>query len=203
MPQAWHRVDAATESRVNAAMDTLFLEQLLTQARNRLISCSRAERRTAGGRSVALTRYVRSGPAGFLSVWLVQYPDENVVYSLTMNAPQAEEAAAAPVFQAIWESINFGARCGPARPQRLVPTFLQAALNGDRVHPAAPRHQSVIVHHGYGIACWAVNRRALDRGHGIRTGFEDVTLLPDGTEARDNAELVAAAGRLIQAHGRR
>jgi uncharacterized protein (DUF849 family) len=54
------------------------------------------------------------------------------------------------------------------------------------------------VHHGYGIACWAVNRRALDRGHGIRTGFEDVTLLPDGREARDNAELLAAAARLIR-----
>jgi uncharacterized protein (DUF849 family) len=56
------------------------------------------------------------------------------------------------------------------------------------------------VHHGYGIACWAVNRRALERGHGIRTGFEDVTLLPDGTPARDNADLVAAAARLIHAH---
>lgn len=59
------------------------------------------------------------------------------------------------------------------------------------------------VHHGYGIACWAVNRRALDRGHGIRTGLEDVTLLPDGTEARDNADLVAAAARLIRTHARR
>jgi uncharacterized protein (DUF849 family) len=59
------------------------------------------------------------------------------------------------------------------------------------------------VHHGYGIACWAVNRRALDRGHGIRTGLEDVTLLPDGTQARDNADLVAAAARLIGAHARR
>jgi len=58
------------------------------------------------------------------------------------------------------------------------------------------------VHHGYGMACWAVNRRALDRGHGIRTGLEDITLLPDGTEARDNAELVAAAARLIRARGR-
>jgi len=56
------------------------------------------------------------------------------------------------------------------------------------------------VHHGYGIACWAVNRRGLDRGHGIRTGFEDITLLPDGTPARDNAELVAAAAGLIRAH---
>jgi uncharacterized protein (DUF849 family) len=58
------------------------------------------------------------------------------------------------------------------------------------------------VHHGYGIACWAVNRRGLDRGHGIRTGLEDVTLLPDSTEARDNADLVAAAVRLIRAHVR-
>jgi len=56
------------------------------------------------------------------------------------------------------------------------------------------------VHHGYGIACWAVNRRALERGHGIRTGLEDVTLLPDGTPARDNADLVAAAAHLIRMH---
>ena len=55
------------------------------------------------------------------------------------------------------------------------------------------------VHHGYDIACWAVNRRGLDRGHGIRTGLEDVTLLPDGKPARDNADLVAAAARLIHA----
>ena len=56
------------------------------------------------------------------------------------------------------------------------------------------------VHHGYGIACWAVNQRGLDRGHGIRTGLEDVTLLPDGTQARDNADLVAAAAHLIRTH---
>jgi uncharacterized protein (DUF849 family) len=56
------------------------------------------------------------------------------------------------------------------------------------------------VHHGEGIACWAVNRRALDRGHGIRTGLEDAPLLPDGKPARDNAELVATAARLIRAH---
>ena len=54
------------------------------------------------------------------------------------------------------------------------------------------------VHHGYGIACWAVNRRALARGHGIRTGFEDVTVLPDGSAARDNADLVAAAAGLMR-----
>ena len=53
------------------------------------------------------------------------------------------------------------------------------------------------VHHGYGPACWAVNRRARARGHGIRTGLEDITLLPDGSPAPDNTALVAAAARLI------
>lgn len=55
------------------------------------------------------------------------------------------------------------------------------------------------VHHGDGIASWAVNQRALGRGHGIRTGLEDVTLLPDGTQARDNGDLVRAAVSLIHA----
>ncbi|HEU5357865.1 MAG TPA: 3-keto-5-aminohexanoate cleavage protein [Gemmatimonadales bacterium] len=56
------------------------------------------------------------------------------------------------------------------------------------------------VHHGYGIACWDVNRRALARGHGIRTGLEDVTVLPDGSPAPDNAALVTAAAALIRTH---
>lgn len=53
------------------------------------------------------------------------------------------------------------------------------------------------VHHGDGIASWAVNRRAVTRGHGIRTGLEDTPVLPDGRTASGNAELVAAAAALI------
>jgi len=56
------------------------------------------------------------------------------------------------------------------------------------------------VHHGYGVASWAVNRRALDRGHGIRTGLEDVTILPDGSPAQDNVDLVMAAVALVRTH---
>lgn len=56
------------------------------------------------------------------------------------------------------------------------------------------------VHHGYETACWEVNRRGLERGYGIRTGLEDITLLPDGKPARDNADLVKAAVRLIRTH---
>jgi uncharacterized protein (DUF849 family) len=49
------------------------------------------------------------------------------------------------------------------------------------------------VHHGEGLACWAVNERGLAHGHGIRTGLEDTTVLPNGTLAPDNAALVRAA----------
>jgi uncharacterized protein (DUF849 family) len=49
------------------------------------------------------------------------------------------------------------------------------------------------VHHGDGAASWAVNARAVPRGHGIRTGLEDTTVLPDGRLAANNAALVRAA----------
>ncbi|MFH5802197.1 3-keto-5-aminohexanoate cleavage protein [Haladaptatus sp. CMAA 1911] len=53
------------------------------------------------------------------------------------------------------------------------------------------------VHHGDGIASWAVNRRAVARGHAIRTGLEDTTTLPDGRTASGNGELVDAATSIL------
>ncbi len=53
------------------------------------------------------------------------------------------------------------------------------------------------VHHGDGIASWAVNRRGAARGHGIRTGLEDTPVLPDGSPAAGNGELVAAAAAIL------
>ena len=53
------------------------------------------------------------------------------------------------------------------------------------------------VHHGDGVASWAVNRRAVSRGHGIRTGLEDTPALPDGRTAAGNGELVAAAAAML------
>jgi uncharacterized protein (DUF849 family) len=55
------------------------------------------------------------------------------------------------------------------------------------------------VHHGDGVASWAVNVHGLEGGHGIRTGLEDTTVLPNGTLARDNAALVRAA--VVMIHG--
>ena len=54
------------------------------------------------------------------------------------------------------------------------------------------------VHHGFDGSCWAVNQRALARGHGIRTGMEDVVVLPDGRPTKDNAQLIEAARALIE-----
>jgi hypothetical protein len=102
----------ASEDELATALGPLCrtIGQMLTQVKGRLISCSRAERLFAGGRAVALTRYLRTGPSGFVSVWLVQYPDDNAVYSLTLSAPQADESTAEPVFRGIWESLQFGQR---------------------------------------------------------------------------------------------
>lgn len=56
------------------------------------------------------------------------------------------------------------------------------------------------VHHGDGIASWAVNLRAVPRGHGIRTGLEDTPVLPDGRTAEGNGDLVAAATSMLRSN---
>ena len=53
------------------------------------------------------------------------------------------------------------------------------------------------VHHGMGPAAWPVLRQAVVRGHGIRTGIEDVGDLPDGTAAAGNLALVEAAMAIL------
>jgi uncharacterized protein (DUF849 family) len=52
------------------------------------------------------------------------------------------------------------------------------------------------VHHGYGLATWDVIRWAVAAGFDVRVGLEDTTVLPDGTVAAGNADLVAAAAHL-------
>lgn len=54
------------------------------------------------------------------------------------------------------------------------------------------------VRHGYDLATWAVLRAALTDGQDIRVGLEDTTVLPDGSAAAGNGDLVAAAARLAR-----
>lgn len=56
------------------------------------------------------------------------------------------------------------------------------------------------IHHGDGLASWAVSARAVSRSHSVRTGLEDATVLPDGRPATDNATLVGAALTMLSSH---
>jgi uncharacterized protein (DUF849 family) len=53
------------------------------------------------------------------------------------------------------------------------------------------------VHHGYDLATWDVMGAAVAMGQDIRVGLEDTTVLPDGSAAAGNGDLVAAAVRLV------
>jgi uncharacterized protein (DUF849 family) len=55
------------------------------------------------------------------------------------------------------------------------------------------------LYHGYGLATYDVIRAAVAMGGDVRIGLEDTTVLPDGTVAAGNGDLVAAAARLVAA----
>jgi uncharacterized protein (DUF849 family) len=52
------------------------------------------------------------------------------------------------------------------------------------------------VQHGHDAAAWPLLGDALVHGYDLRIGLEDTLLMPDGSRATRNADLVAAAGRL-------
>ena len=99
--------------------------------------------------------------------------------------------------------------------------MLQAAVNGDRSkadHPAVPVTDDELVRdvqvgaiheirdragvsaprlqHGDGELTWILIEDAVRRGLDTRVGLEDTLYLPDGSRARDNADLVTAARNL-------
>lgn len=59
-----------------------------------------------------------------------------------------------------------------------------------------PGETSVLLH-GEGTSSWPVLAEAVRRGLDVRTGLEDVLVLPDGRPAQDNAQLVATVRRLL------
>jgi len=65
-------------------------------------------------------------------------------------------------------------------------------LEGSGIH--LPR-----VQHGVDAAAWALLEDALGHGYDVRIGLEDTLLMPDGSRARRNADLVAAAAEIASA----
>jgi uncharacterized protein (DUF849 family) len=80
----------------------------------------------------------------------------------------------------------------------------RAAVEADAVDRALDRAGIGIprLHHAGGMATWEVIEQAVERGRDIRVGLEDTLVLPDGTLARDNAELVRAAIAIAERLGR-
>ncbi|WP_028650038.1 3-keto-5-aminohexanoate cleavage protein [Nocardiopsis sp. CNT312] len=64
----------------------------------------------------------------------------------------------------------------------------------DRAKVAAPR-----LLHGSDATAWPMLEAAVSAGYDVRIGLEDTMRLPDGTEAHDNAALVAQAVELVGA----
>jgi uncharacterized protein (DUF849 family) len=54
--------------------------------------------------------------------------------------------------------------------------------------------------HGIDATAWPLLDEALRRGYDTRIGLEDTLALPDGSPARDNAQLVAEARRRASQH---
>jgi uncharacterized protein (DUF849 family) len=78
-------------------------------------------------------------------------------------------------------------------PAAAVATAAAAAAELARLGVAARQ-----VHHGYALATWDVMRAAVAMGQDIRVGLEDTAVLPDGSAAEGNGDLVAAAVRLVR-----
>jgi len=68
----------------------------------------------------------------------------------------------------------------------------------DAIHAVLDRGgvRTLRLQHGDGDATWPLIEDAIARGISTRVGFEDTLLLPDGTVARSNADLVRVAREL-------
>jgi uncharacterized protein (DUF849 family) len=141
-------------------------------------------------------------------------PDRPDYASINMNEPGTDELAdlltglGIEIEAGVWTAEDarllgastFGDRVlrvllEPAdrSPAGAVATAAAAAAELTRQGVAARQ-----VHHGYGLATWDVIRAAVAIGQDIRVGLEDTTVLPDGSVAAGNGDLVAAAVQLAR-----
>jgi uncharacterized protein (DUF849 family) len=58
--------------------------------------------------------------------------------------------------------------------------------------------QKPVLLHGVDASAWPLLRHAVESGFSTRIGLEDASILPDGSTAKSNLELVAAAVRLAR-----
>ncbi|MFF9067627.1 3-keto-5-aminohexanoate cleavage protein [Streptomyces sp. NPDC014891] len=167
--------------------------------------------RAAVGGGVRITTAVTAEPDTGRRVerirsWTV-LPD---LVSVDWHEPGAEDAAEALMARGI--GVEAGLWAGTDGAERFAGSALVPGVRRILVkvpHPSAggdaeraarsllselgPPAGTPVLLHGEGPGAWPVLRLAGRLGLGARIGLEDTVLLPDGTAARSNAELVAAA----------
>ncbi|PWI40958.1 3-keto-5-aminohexanoate cleavage protein [Streptomyces sp. ICBB 8177] len=179
----------------------------------------------------AVRRAVPEGvPVGVTTgAWAVPQPQERaaLVRSWTVLPDHASvnwhEDGAEPVARALLER-GVGVEAGVWSGGDAADRFLRSPLAGqvlrvlaevvDTDPRTAPQTASALVSklaaavaapillHGEGAGAWPVLRLAVRMELDTRIGLEDVLELPDGSVAKDNAALVAAARDLIRTGGR-
>ncbi|MFB7371004.1 3-keto-5-aminohexanoate cleavage protein [Streptomyces sp. NPDC056222] len=126
--------------------------------------------------------------------------------SVHWHEPGAEELAAALMERGV--GVEAGLRSGTRGPARflgspLAPRVLRVLAEVTGPDPVTTArtllaevggsHGRPILLHGTDAGAWPVLRLARRLGLATRIGLEDTLFLPDGSPARDNAQLVSAA----------
>jgi uncharacterized protein (DUF849 family) len=78
----------------------------------------------------------------------------------------------------------------PDRAQTVADEILSVLRGSDAQKP--------ILLHGTSASAWSLLRRAIESGFSTRIGLEDASILPDGSTAESNAQLVSAAVELAR-----
>ncbi|MCW2933099.1 MAG: hypothetical protein JWM19_4061 [Actinomycetia bacterium] len=146
-------------------------------------------------------------------------PDKPDFASINVNEPGIDaladlliESLGIPVEAGVWTVADVGLLAGSTLAPRAFQVLLEptSRVASEAVAVASAASVALLergiavpqVHHGYGLATWQVIRWAAGAGFGVRVGLEDTTVLPDGTVAAGNGDLVAAAMRVAAEAGR-
>ncbi len=104
--------DAATPEEMATTTSSMCraLAEMLPRLGASLVSCDPVYIERQAPHPIAITRTVRSGPRGFVTVWLAQYAGQDAIYTLTLSTPQALEERYKQLFQTIWRSVTIAER---------------------------------------------------------------------------------------------
>lgn len=168
--------------------------------------------------AVTAIRDARPGlPVGVSTgAWIVPDPAERVAAvrawtvlpdfaSVNAHEPGAAEVAAAlhergvMVEAGLWTPAavdawrRWSAPTGRILVECMAEQVETALADATAILAALPGEHPPVLLHGEGPATWPVYAEAVRRGLHTRIGLEDTLLLPDGTQAPDNATLVTTA----------